>query len=94
MKNPTKSFAQTYPYLTYWIEDWGEMETTNGDWNRSRIRLLDEGGTCYEDYDSKTHDKALQKAEKYLREEESKRFDKESRKALEEEYRELGLWNA
>ena len=91
MKNPTQPFAQTYPYLTYWIEDWGEMETTNGDWNRPRIRLLDEGGTCYEDYDSKTHDEAFQKAEKYLREEESKRFDKESREALEEEYRELGL---
>ena len=56
-----------------------------------RICLIDEGGTCYEDYDSKTHDEALQKAEKHLREVESKRFDKESREALEEEYRELGL---
>jgi hypothetical protein len=30
MKKPNKSFSEQYPYLAYWIEDWGEMETTNG----------------------------------------------------------------
>ena len=90
MKTPNKSFSQTYPYLTYWIEDWGEMETTNGDWNRPRIRLIDESGTCYEDYDSKTHEEALVKAEKYLREVESKRFDKATRDSLEADYQKEG----
>jgi hypothetical protein len=91
MKNPTKSFATQYPYLTYWIKDWGEMETTNGDWNRPRIRLIDEGGTWYEDYDSKSHDEALQKAEQYLREPEGSRFDKKTITALEDDYKQLGL---
>ncbi len=90
MKKPTKSFAQQYPYLTYWIEDWGEMQTTNGDYD-SRLTLSDEGGTCYEDDDSKGIEEAFEKAEKYLREVESARFDKESREALEEDYRKLGL---
>jgi hypothetical protein len=89
MKRPTKHIAQNYPYLAYWIEDWGEMETTNGDWGHPRIRLIDEGGTCYEDYDSKTSDEAMVKAEKYLREVESKRFDKATKAELEEEYKAL-----
>jgi hypothetical protein len=87
MKKPTNSFAAQYPYLTYWIEDWGEMETTNSDWGNPRIRLIDEGGTCYEDYASKSSDDALVKAEKYLRDVESKRFDKETKAVLEEEYK-------
>ncbi len=91
MKKPNKFFSETYPYLTYWIEDWGEMETTNGDWGRPRIRLIDEGGTWYEDYESKSQEEALQKAEKYLRSKEGCRFDKETIEALEEEYRNLGL---
>lgn len=90
MKKPNKSFSEIYPYLTYWIEEWGEMETTDGNWNRPRIRLIDEGGTCYEDYDSKTHEEALVKAEKYLREVDfPSRFDKETIEALEEEYKNL-----
>jgi hypothetical protein len=89
MKKSTKHIAQNYPYLAYWIEDWGKMETTNGDWGHPRIRLIDEGGACYEDYDSKTFDEAVVKAEKYLREVESKRFDKATKAELEEEYKAL-----
>ena len=87
MKNKTQPFSTQYPYLNYWIEDWGEMETTNGDWNRPRIRLIDEGGTWYEDYESKSHEEALQKAEEYLRSKEGRRFDKETIEALEEDYK-------
>jgi hypothetical protein len=50
------------------------METTNGDWNRPRIRLIDEGGTWYEDYDSKSQEEALQ----FLRSKEGCRYDKET----------------
>ena len=83
-----QTFATQYPYLNYWIEDWGDMETTNGDWNRPRIRLIDMGGTCYEDYDAKSHEEALEKAEKYLREVEfPERMDKETIAELEEEYK-------
>lgn len=56
-----KPFQEQYPYLAYWIEDWGEMTTTNGDYGNPRIILIDEGGDCYQDYDSKSHDEALQK---------------------------------
>lgn len=82
-----KTFSTQYPYLNYWKESWGEMETTNGDWNRPRIRLIDEGGTWYEDYASKSHEEALQKAEEYLRSKEGRRFDKQTIASLEEEYK-------
>lgn len=87
MKNKTQPFATQYPYLNYWREDWGDMETTNGDWNRPRIRLIDEGGTWYEDYESKSHEEALQKAEEYLRSKEGRRFDKETIATLEADYK-------
>jgi hypothetical protein len=68
------------------------METTNGDWGHSRLTLLDEGGTVYEDIGSSSNDEALQKAEKFLRSEYGLQcFDKETVVALEEEYKELGL---
>lgn len=82
-----KPFQQQYPYLAYWIEDWGEMTTTNGDCGNSRLSLIDEGGDCYQDYDSKSHDEALQKAEKWLREVDfPERMDKETIDSLEEDY--------
>ncbi len=90
MKKPAPPFATQYPYLSYWIEDWGEMQTTNGDYD-SRLTLSDEGGTCYEDEGSKTIDEAFAKAEKYLREVESERFDKASKESLEEDYQTYGL---
>lgn len=86
------SFAQQYPYLAYWIEDWGEMQTTNGEYNNSRLMLMDEGGAYYEDEGSESIDEAFAKAEKYLREVEfPDRFDQETIDSLEEDYRELGL---
>lgn len=87
-----KSFAELYPYLDYWINDWGEIETTNGDWGHSRLTLLDMGGTVYQDEGSKSHEEALKKAENYLREVDFPgRFDQETIDVLEEEYKELGL---
>jgi hypothetical protein len=87
-----KPFADLYPYIDYWINDWGEMETTNGNWGRSRLMLIDEGGTAYQDEGSKSHDEALVKAEKFLRTVWGPDcFDKETIVALEEEYQALGL---
>jgi hypothetical protein len=31
MKKPTKPFSEQYPYLNFWREEWGDMETTNGE---------------------------------------------------------------
>lgn len=82
-----KPFEEQYPYLAYWIEDWGEMTTTNGDYGNSRLSLFDEGGDCYQDDDSKSHSEALQKAEKWLREVDfPARMDKETIDSLEEDY--------
>ena len=65
------------------------MQTTNGDYD-SRLTLLDEGGVCYEDEGSKSIEEAFEKAETYLHEVESARFDKETRAILAEEYKNRG----
>jgi hypothetical protein len=86
------TFAQTYPYLAYWIEAWGEMQTTNGDYRNSLLTLLDEGGTCYEDEGSGTIEEAFAKAEKYLRAIEfPDRFDQETIDELEADYQKYKL---
>ena len=93
MKNPTKSFAQTCPYLNYWIKEWGFITIGNNyDFPYGGfLKVIDQGGVCFETENEGTIDDMFQKAENYLREVESKRFDKETREALEVEYRELGL---
>lgn len=49
------------------------------------------GGTCYEDYESKSHEEALERAEKHLREVDfPDRFDKETIESLEDEYKNRG----
>jgi hypothetical protein len=89
MKKPTKSFAAQYPYLTYWIEDWGYMRIGNDyDFPYGKfLMLLDQGGTCYQGDAEKTLDEAFEKAEKFLREVDfPERFDKETIDSLEAEY--------
>jgi hypothetical protein len=89
MKKPTKSFSQTYPYLAYWIEDWGYMQIGNDyDFPYGKfLMLMDQGGTCYQGDAEKTLDEAFQKAEKHLREVDfPERFDKETIASLEEDY--------
>ncbi|MCU0390390.1 MAG: hypothetical protein MUE81_04680 [Thermoflexibacter sp.] len=64
------------------------MQTTNGDYGQSRLALIDEGGTRYEDEGSKSIEEAFQKAENYLRHELFPEImDKETIDALEEEYK-------
>ena len=84
-----RTFAYQYPYLAYWIEDWGYMQIGNDDDSSygSFLMLLDQGGTCYEGDAEKTLDEAFAKAEKYLREVEfPERMDKETIAELEKEY--------
>lgn len=46
----------------------------------------------YRDFDSKSYEEALQKAEKFLREVDfPSRMDKETIDSLEEDYKQLGL---
>ena len=85
-----RTFAYQYPYLAYWIADWGYMQIGN-DYDfpdGSFLMLLDEGGTCYEGDQEDTLDETFAKAEKFLREVDfPERFDKETIEALEEEYK-------
>lgn len=57
------------------------------------FKLIDMGGVVFEcdKAAGETLDTLFQKAEKYLREVESKRFDKDIWAQLEAEYQELGL---
>ena len=50
------------------------------------------GGDVYRDYESTSHNKALEKAEKFLREVDfPSRFGKETIEALEEDYQNFKL---
>lgn len=91
MKKPPKYFYATYPYLAYFIEDWGEMQTSGGG-HHPYLCLVDEGGNVYTDWKTSDRDEALKKAEKYLREVDfPSRMDKETIESLEEEYKKFGL---
>ena len=94
MKKPPKYFAQQYPYLNYWIEDWGYMQIGNDhDFPYGGfLKLIDQGGVVFETDDGESIDEHLQKAEKHLREVDfPSRMDKETIEALEEDYKKYGL---
>lgn len=63
------TFSKTYLHLTWWIENHGWIEIGTDDYSGSWVRILDEGGTRWEDEDSETLDEALEKADNFVREE-------------------------
>ena len=67
-------FSKKYPHLTWWVENQGYIEIGEDDYSTSWLRLLDPGGTCWEDEDSETIDEALDAAEDFLKEELPSRF--------------------
>jgi hypothetical protein len=86
---PKPTFAQTYPYLAYWIESHGYMQLgTDDDSPMDAFLVLnDAGGTCYQDEGSDNIEEALAAAEAYLREIEfPERFDQETIDELEADY--------
>lgn len=79
-----KSFSKLFPYLNYWVENHGYIQLGSGDENEGFLTIVDDGGVCWEDEDSKTIDQALAKAEKYLKEVEfPERFDDETIEEIE-----------
>jgi hypothetical protein len=70
-------FAKSYPHLDWWIHNQGWIEIGEDEHSSSWIRVLDEGGLCWEDENSKTLDQALEAAEKFLKAEISERFGEE-----------------
>ncbi len=61
-----QTFSKTYPHLIWWVENQGWIEIGSDDYSDSWVRLMDEGGTRWEDEDSETLDEALSKAEAFI----------------------------
>ena len=61
------SFAESYPNLNWWVENQGWIEIGQDEYSRSMVRVLDAGGNVWEsDPKSKSLDKDLQVAEKFI----------------------------
>lgn len=67
-------FSKKYPRLTWWVENQGYIEIGEDDYSTSLLRLLDPGGTCWEDEESESVDEALDAAEDFLGKELPSRF--------------------
>jgi hypothetical protein len=68
------SFSKKYPHVAWWIENHGWVELGADEGSTSLIRILDEGGLCWEDEESDSIDDALKSAEAFLKEEMLDRF--------------------
>lgn len=60
-------FSKQYPHIAWWVDNNGWMILGNDEDSDSMMRLIDAGGICWEDEDSDTLDKALDKAELFLK---------------------------
>jgi len=77
-------FEKAFPNLKWWIENQGWIALGADEMSYSLLRVLDPGGTCWEDQDSSDIEEALEKAELWaskeiedrLGEEPPKRYDK------------------
>ncbi|MEH0154843.1 hypothetical protein V6R21_11930 [Limibacter armeniacum] len=69
-------FKKAYPNLAWWVENQGWIEIGEDLQSDSWIRILDEGGMCWEDEGSSSLDEALLEADKWLAEEIEDRFKK------------------
>ena len=74
------NFSEKYPHVNWWIENHGWIEVGNDEYTKSMIRLLDEGGTWWEDKKSKTVDEALANAEAFLIKDIPDRFGEDAMK--------------
>ena len=68
--NMKSTFTQQYPYLAWWLDNQGFMQMGyDADFHHSSILLLfDQGGTVWQEKESKTFEEALAKANKYVQE--------------------------
>lgn len=64
-----KSFEQTYPNITRWVEAYGWIEIGQDEYSDSLVRAINEGGVAWAgDADYKTLDEVLQALEAGLAE--------------------------
>lgn len=78
-------FAKHYPNLAYWINSFGWVEMGSDEYRYSMVRVLDIGGTCWEDEDSGSFEEALMKAERWASLEIENRFGEEPPKQYDGE---------
>lgn len=67
-------FSKLFPHISWWIENHGWIELGTDDYSKSLVRLIDEGGTYWEDKKANNLDKALLNADKFLETDLPKRF--------------------
>ncbi len=67
-------FSKNYPNVAWWINTHGWVELGSDEYSSSWLRMLDEGGTCWEDEGSSSLDDALTAADKWLSDEIQDRF--------------------
>jgi len=67
-------FTQQYPHLAWWVENHGYFELGMDDYSSSLLRILDEGGMCFEYTASASIDFALAAGEEFLEDELAARF--------------------
>ncbi len=67
-------FSKAYPHIAWWIDNHGWVEMGTDAYSESLIRLLDEGGTYWEDEVASTLDEAVHNAEKFLKQDLPQRF--------------------
>lgn len=70
------NFSERYPHVAWWINNHGWMEIGTDEYSNSLIRLLDEGGTWWEDKKANEIDEALNNAENFLTTDLPHRFGK------------------
>ena len=58
------TFSEKYPHIAWWVECHGTLEIGECYESSSSIRLLDDGGTCWQD--DCALDEGLDKAEAFL----------------------------
>lgn len=59
-------FSKEYPNITWWINNHGWIELGDDDYSSSWTRIMDQGGTCWEDKDSESLDESLKKADIWI----------------------------
>jgi len=59
-------FSKKYPNITWWIEEIGTIELGTDEYTSSLLRVLNEGGTVWEDEDSTSIEEALAAADAFI----------------------------
>ena len=78
-------FTEDYPNLAWWITSHGWIELGEDEHSHSWVRILDIGGTCYEDEDSDSLEEAMEVADRWTSREIADRFGEEPPRRYDDE---------